>query len=543
MSPPPGSDDAAFGVAGDAADFASFGVTVANGSAIVGGESCGFLATSNLEASQLIAAPTLRRGGVLGVGVPRLSMHATCTTVGSDCTRMPQSLSPRGQREAQTLPSPPNTLAFPVLASTHSALNSSRSASPRGQGHSVPTLLPSEAGSRHLLHQSLFNYPSSSVTAPPMATVGLASLTGYSTPHASIGRSSMGRASLGSPQQSATKVSPGKTPLGLASLTGTTSSPLRFPTGRPSLTAMGSSPPSARSGLAPMLAAATSGIARVGTRVGELRDDENDKENVSARTLNFGPTDKEKKPDIIQSQIEGNLDNTLLYGNTSSFALSQSMKPDNVTRALGPTTWAWDAKWASDVDFEEDEMHNQLFLQQPADAPRFKRIDSGKYLFEGRTVEMKIVFGQLFVTSADDGQVRTFEDFLSTQATTTPRLSSIIAGTANFVSIANATVGNGHFATILGSRGSVNAGAGHGISHDAGSVLSTTDNSPPPSPAASLKSTRPSSQPRRAGGQQASHGRSTPLVKAWQASPRSLKGSFEGIDTRPFSARMRTYTD
>jgi hypothetical protein len=140
-------------------------------------------------------------------------------------------------------------------------------------------------------------------------------------------------------------------------------------------------------------------VTSVATRM--LCAEDLDKENLF---MTSRETDRDCS--FLRSQVLTSIDNTAL------FTRSTSTKTDMIVNSLKPKAWSWDTKWAYDSDFEEDEMHNQLLLRLPTDAAHFKRISPGKYIFKGQKVDLKIVYGQIFVTFAEDGQVVTIEEFL-----------------------------------------------------------------------------------------------------------------------------------
>jgi hypothetical protein len=131
--------------------------------------------------------------------------------------------------------------------------------------------------------------------------------------------------------------------------------------------------------------------------------EDNDKENsfIACR-------EKDKDATFSRNKVLSSIDNTAMY------TRSTNLKTELFTNQfMPPKAWAWDAKWTYDADFEEDEMHHQLWLRQPSEANQFKRISAGSYFFRNQKVDLKIVYGQIFVTTVDDGQVVSMEEFLN----------------------------------------------------------------------------------------------------------------------------------
>lgn len=242
--------------------------------------------------------------------------------------------------------------------------------------------------------------------------------------------------------------------------------------------------------------------------------------------LQLARQDKERETDVAMSKVLRSIDNNLLYANSPNILGGHGLKSDLKSRTI-PKAWAWDAKWAYEADFEDDEMHNQLWLRQPSDAGRFKHISPGRYLFEGQPVELKIVYGQLFLTPAD-GQVATLDDFLSAhpdpataKAQDTARLDAASAASTS----APPSYGEDSepCAPSTGGRDASRGAAG------------APDVSPPSSPTPSQSPRLPR---RGAAPQQGSRGRCPPLGAAWLPTPtRPRKGSPPATATRHHSAR------
>lgn len=228
-------------------------------------------------------------------------------------------------------------------------------------------------------------------------------------------------------------------PVGQAVLTDSANATQRFPMQqRPrSVTLLGGSSPSASP--VPTLTLPTTG-----TRPWEPADDEIDKENANARMIQFAPRSPFKMHDFAMntkvSAVLGSIDNTQLYRNTPGLS---TLKSDLMSGPM-PTAWAWEQKWAWSSDLEEDEMHSQLWQRYPDAAHRFKQLAAGKYIFDGRKVELKILYGQLYVTTVDDGQVAACQDFLRAHPTLTSTVpcagsekrpkDSLVASTADSAS-------------------------------------------------------------------------------------------------------------
>lgn len=265
-------------------------------------------------------------------------------------------------------------------------------------------------------------------------------------------------------------------------------------------------------------------------------------------------------------KVLGSIDNVLLYASAPGVQAAHALKSDFVSRST-PKAWAWDAKWSSDVDLEEDEMHRQLWQRQPADAHRFKRLCAGKYIFEGRKVELKILYSQLLLTNVEDGQVLPIEDFLLQNFDSSPPATAITediychspAGTYKAVpSLASAAAliaaSNVKSAPSLGSAAMSVASTGcsmelpvAGVASVVSSAPSVTDTSPPPSPPkvslaseARSAAVRPSTHPGRATEKQATSAttrRSIPVATSLYAT-RSPKSRVR--DIHPFSTRHHT---
>jgi hypothetical protein len=116
-----------------------------------------------------------------------------------------------------------------------------------------------------------------------------------------------------------------------------------------------------------------------------------------------------KENALTRSKVLGSIDNSL------QSIWNATLQSKTTAASLKPKAWAWDSTWAYDADFEEDEMHRQLWLRQPSAAAQFKRLSPGRYLFKNQKVELKIVYAQIFAILAD-GQVIALEDFLNRHA-------------------------------------------------------------------------------------------------------------------------------
>lgn len=511
----------------------------------------------------------VNRGMVGAAPVPRLTLLPPTipSTICMGSARASHSVSPRGQGDVLSASqahasrtTPPSAMAFPLtVPTTQTGLNSTRSTSPSAPsraGRAMQTMLPGSAST-----------PRQADARPPLQPVhqgvpfrsrsGRTSLTG-SVGHSATGWTSVGtpRVNHGQPTHSVgtPRLNHGRTtvdPLGGSLGHGcSTSSPWRFPTG-------------ARSPSVP-LQMASLGSATVPPKVCDFGEEENDKENAMSQPVHYFQNDKERKQGFAQNKVLGGIDNVLLFANSTSIQTSHALKSDFTSHAM-PKAWAWDTKWHSDADLEEDEMHNQLWRREPADASRFKRVSVGKYLFDGQSeVQLKIVYGQLYLTSVDDGQVASMEDFLRAHPTcaggnatpaacrsrtisstaASPCLTNTRGSTATTQCITGTTVSAASTQSTSGSgEGSAasvpcppstacKAGAG-AVSSEAGA----TENSSPPSPmpAANQQVEKPSCHLRRAEGRQrTSRGRATPLGTAWQISQRP-RGQV--TEKRPFSTR------